>query len=344
MAIKFTCDQVKDYLEEIKYAKCVFIIGDDTFQKDTCTSEILKALKISFLNDINNSLFFGDDFEKDSEIKTILINLNTYPFEEIIKNTIIKKFEKMHKEGIKKIADYIENPAVFSRLIISTTETNEIKDLIKIFERNAVVIHTLTFLQPKHLENWTLSYIENNYIKIEKSAISYLLSKVKQDTYTIHNELQKLELYTNGALITSKDVNDVILYSKKYDLYDLSNAIGNKNKKLALMISDSIYQTEYIKDDNCMSLIGHLTTFFLSLLKIHALILDNISVEEIINKHLENIKMKYRQNNIGFAKNYKLQEIRNVFNYLYLFEYRAKTGFASINKVQLTEVILKIIG
>ena len=82
----------------------------------------------------------------------------------------------------------------------------------------------------------------DNY-KISDEDINYLISLISNDTYRLHNEIDKLKMYkVNELLITRNDIDELVFYMEEADYNKLVASIINNDKDCAI----SIYK-EFIK-------------------------------------------------------------------------------------------------
>jgi len=97
-----------------------------------------------------------------------------------------------------------------------------------------------------------------------------LVEFLGNDLSKINNELEKLQIILKqGSLITAKDIEINIGFSKDYNTFELQNAIGTKNQLKAYQIAH--YFAENPKENPMVVTTSLLFGFFIKLLKYHGL-------------------------------------------------------------------------
>lgn len=88
-------------------------------------------------------------------------------------------------------------------------------------------------LKNKPLTDWTTEFAAAHGISIEKRALTELIALCGNDLYAISTELKKLKAYRKEELITAEDVKKMVSAKFSDHIFDLIDAIGQKNQKMA---------------------------------------------------------------------------------------------------------------
>lgn len=95
-------------------------------------------------------------------------------------------------------------------------------------------------LKEYELNTFIKDYCRKNNYKISDSAIDLIIEKLNDNLYIITSELNKLFLYKEDDNITKEDVNIVVSRMLNTNIFDLINAIVEKNIDKALMVYDDL--------------------------------------------------------------------------------------------------------
>lgn len=95
-------------------------------------------------------------------------------------------------------------------------------------------------LKEYELSTFIKDYCRKNNYKISDLAINLIKEKLNDNLYIITSELNKLFLYKEDDNITKEDVNIVVSRMLNTNIFDLINAIVEKNIDKALMIYDDL--------------------------------------------------------------------------------------------------------
>lgn len=120
---------------------------------------------------------------------------------------------------------------------------------------------------------WIMQFCSNENIKID-SAASMAVARaliVNEDTsldiIRAQNELQKLKHYASGNTITIAMVIALVESSTSVDVFELLNAVANKNTKLALQLLQTFFDTETADEkSSAIKIVAMLADQFRSLL------------------------------------------------------------------------------
>src|SRR5579859_1368113 len=102
---------------------------------------------------------------------------------------------------------------------------------------------------------WVIEKAQKEQVKIDQDAARELVDALGADMMMVSGELEKLILYVNEKKrITLGDVETMVLAAKQCNLYELTEAISQKDKARALSVLDAVLSSSDGED----AAIGHL--------------------------------------------------------------------------------------
>ncbi len=102
---------------------------------------------------------------------------------------------------------------------------------------------------------WVIEKAQKEDVKIDQDAARELVDALGADMMMVSRELEKLILYVNEKKrITLGDVETLVLAAKQRSLYELTDAISQKDKARALMVLEAVLASSDGED----AAIGHL--------------------------------------------------------------------------------------
>ncbi len=131
----------------------------------------------------------------------------------------------------------ISNDNVLVLTLCSNSLDNRKKVVKELNKYNVVKCNKL---KEYELNTFIKDYCRKNNYKISDSAINLIKEKLNDNLYIITSELNKLFLYKEDDNITKEDVNIVVSRMLNTNIFDLINAIVEKNIDKALMIYDDL--------------------------------------------------------------------------------------------------------
>lgn len=299
----------------------LYFVETDNYELLTMkVNDILKE------NHLSNSNLITYDMETVN-IKEAIMDLDTYNLFEGIKVVLCKnstflttsKGEVEH--DISSLEKYLNNPNLSNILILSCDKSDGKKNIVKLVKKVCKVIDTTLDIN-EYIKDKVKGY------KMDRDVIQYFLENTLDDLSNINNELEKLlELKYDEKTITKEDIDLITIKRIDCSIYDLIDAIINKNKDKALRIYNEMinYGEEIFKIfvtlSNQIRLIYQVKT------------LKNLTNEEIYDKlRLNNIKqvsaIRYKIDRYQYSNS----DLINYLHKLSIMDEEIKTG-KSIDKI-----------
>ena len=209
-----------------------FLESDNNLLIDLKIKEILKKLN-------KNIDIINYDME-EVNISNVIQELDTYGFfqeEKIVhaKNANFLGTGKCDIEhDIKSLTKYLENPNTNNILFISCIKSDGKKNIVKLIKEKCTIVPINIDLKD-YIKEKCKGY------QISDASINYLLDNTGNDISRITNELDKLLSYCIDEKIISNDsIDKVVLKKIDTNIFDLIDAIINKDKKKSLMIYEEM--------------------------------------------------------------------------------------------------------
>ena len=304
------------------------IYGPEDYLKDKVLKTITEKFKTPGSEEFDVITLYGDE----SLSVNVLEQLEMMPFIAKHRLVILKNFDKMIASEKNLIAEYIENPVQTSILILTAEKNDERIIANRIVSEKAVNINCRSPYNADDITRWLKAELRDRNITMDNESISLFSNSIDTDYLIAANELEKLIIYTkNSGNITLNDVIESVGKSKTNKIFDLQNAIGNKDLTRSLQILENMI----LNNESAIFIIAMLTRFYSLIWKVLALRKKNISDSEITTRHLNEIFYRYRDDYIKYANNYTVDEIRKVFSILL----QADVDLKSLNTKE--EIILE---
>ncbi len=218
-------EQILDNLKKKIYHPVYFLCGEEPYYIDIISDYIEANILTAEEKGFNQSVYYG----KDTDIINVLEAARRYPMMANQQVIIVKEAQSW--KDLAPLTRYLKAPSKTTILVISykynkpdgrTSEGKEIRE-------------KTIFLETKKLKDYQVSAWVENFIKskgysITPQAAQMLNDFLGSDLSKIVNELNKLFLVVNtGSKITPDDVEKNIGISKEYNIWELSDALGERN-------------------------------------------------------------------------------------------------------------------
>ncbi|MFH1030829.1 MAG: DNA polymerase III subunit delta [bacterium] len=320
-----------------------FLYGSDTFRSLTK----LKDLKEKFLRDVDGGflnleeldgekLIFAD-FKKEISTVSFMSAKRMIIFKNIISKNKDKSLQNNIIEYLKKDEDnetvivfweedINEKEALFKYLIAKRSSGSSLSRALTANSEGCIPqcrIYKQEFEQLKGaaLKRWITNAVQEKGGKIDNVALNMLLERVGSDLWQMNNELDKLISFSSD--ITSENIKMFIKAKYDENIFNLTDAIGSKNKKLALRLL-----AEQLKAGvNINYIITMLARQFRLLLEIKDYMVKSASAHVSAQSISRDLKMNsfVVGKLLGQAKMYDMADLKKSYSRLMDIDLKSKT-------------------
>ena len=241
----------------------------------------------------------------------------------IIRNPLFLESEKAgNSHNIKLLIQYLEHPMDETCLIINGAglKINEKLEIVKVLNKCAHVINT-NGISEVEFSGWLQRECEIQGVRIEKNAIALFYKSSGNDLELTQNEIDKVINYVGkNGLITETIARELISKNSQNDIYSLTNALCEQNKKKAFEVYLEL--TRYEKD---VTVLINLITKTLK---------DNLLVKMLVEEGYEQTqvasKMKVSPNRAYYmiknANSFSSDVIKKYIKAIAMLDYKIKSG------------------
>ncbi|MDQ6756740.1 MAG: DNA polymerase III subunit delta [Bacteroidota bacterium] len=180
----------------------------------------------------NLTIFYG----KDTGWPDVVNACMRYPMFSEKQVVLLKEAQQM--KDIDKLENYITNPLQSTVLVISykgKTVDGRSK-LAKILKQHGEILSTKK-LYDNQLPGWANDFVQSKGYTITPRALSLLVDHIGNDLNRIANELEKVSMNLAARKnITEDDIEKFVGISKEYNVFELQEALSNKDLAKAITI------------------------------------------------------------------------------------------------------------
>ena len=324
----------KDIVLSIKkkdFLPIYFLSGDEKYFIDELIDLFIESVLEEEEKIFNQVILYG----KDTDIDQIISESKQFPIG--AKNRLVVIKEGQNLKNIDKLENYINNPQSNTILVISYF--NKTIDKRKKFGKNLYnqgFVFESKKLYDNQIPNWIETYLDKKNITIDTKATILLSEYLGNNLSKIKNEIEKLLIITKENHITPLLIEKHIGINNDYNLFELQNALGEKNyKKVSLIISHFISNE---KKYNLVSIISNLFYFFQKIFLLKSL-KRNENASTVLRIHPFFLKQYQKA-----AFNYSNKQLFHIFELLKNYDLKSKGVKNKVkNKELIKELMLKII-
>lgn len=321
----------------------IFLYGPDTYR----SKQKLSALKQKFISSkdkqgLNVAVLDASDIDVDMLRKTVLSSgLFSQKRLTILKGlfTSLKKKElidALAQEALTMIKGMNDNILIFFDEEIDQKKlTNSQKQLYNAL-KNTKYAQEFKLLSPHQVKVWITKQGEKNTMNIDSRAVDLLFDMYGNNLWGLKNEIDKITaaLYKSQSTITAKDVEKLVLVKNEQDIWKLVDAIGHKNKSLALkLLSDQLKGGASV--DYLISMLAHQ---YRTILRIKTYIQKSNTTNSYAIARALSLHPFVSKKGLDQEKNYTLEELKKTYRKLLEIDFMRKTR--SINPETLLDVLV----
>ena len=209
------------------------------------------------------------------------------------------------KEDIEELIKYLDKPFEDVYLVfILREETIDSRKKISKLISSISKVYVCNKIENYNLNNYLMDYIRNKGYTISSRNIELLISKTSYELSVIMKELDKLFIYKNkDKKITEEDIENVITNNIETNIFDLTNAIINKEKSKI----DKLYKELIRRKEDPLKLIITLSNQFRLYLQVKIMRNNGFSEKEIVSTLKEH---PYRIS-LALKNDYSIEELKD---------------------------------
>ncbi len=311
-----------------------FLSGEESYFIDVLSDYIEDNILTEDEKGFNQTILYGRDVRYDE----IVSASRRYPMM-AEKQVIIVKEGQDIKGDMDVFNQYAENPTPTTLLVIcyKYRTLDKRKKIYKSLKANGVLLESKK-LYDNQVLTWIKAVLHDREYKIEPKAAAILGEFLGTNLSKISNELNKLEIILpKGSTITPSNIEENIGFSKDFNVFELRNAIGERNQFKAYQIVNNFAQNS--KENPVAKTLPQVFSFFIQLMKYHGTKdknPKNVAALLGINPYF------IKDYDLGI-KNYSMKKVSQVLNSLRDIDVKSKGVGASMSQADLyKEMLIKV--
>ena len=328
--------QIIAELKNKDYKPIYFLEGEESYYLDLISDFILENVLSEDEKGFNQSILYG----KDLSIDTIMTTAKRFPM--MAERQVVVIREAQNIRNIEDLATYAEKPMKSTILVISHKykTIDKRKRLYKAILKNGV------YFESKHLYDnqipaWISKYLKGKNLGIDPRAAQMIADFIGTDLQRIVNELEKVCIsLVPGTSIMPDDIERNIGISKEFNIFELQNALGNRDILKANRIINFFIDNE--KNNPLTVILGNLLNYFRKLLVYHSI--ENKSDRSLVAQKL-GVNPFFINEYVNASKNYSLDKAIKIIAIMRECDLRSKgaRGGSTTNGDILRELTFKIL-
>lgn len=220
-----TFEQIQNNLKNKIYHPVYLFMGEESYFIDKLTDYMTQNILEESEKGFNQTVLYG----RDVDIEDVISIARRYPMMSAYQLVVIKEAQNI--KNIDLLATYVENPLESTILVLNYKHKSidKRKKFVKLIGQKGVLLESKK-IYDNQIPTWISKYLSFNGCTITPQAAMMLTEYLGSDLSKIANELDKLViLIEKGTKITADHIERNIGISKDFNIFELQNALGEKN-------------------------------------------------------------------------------------------------------------------
>jgi len=330
-----TFEEIIGNLKKKIYHPIYFLMGDETYFIDKISDYISDNVLTDAEKGFNQTILYG----KDTEAHNIIANARRFPMMSNYQVIVVREAQNIKK--IEDLESYAKNPLNSTILVLNYKykTIDKRKTFAKLIDQKGVLFESKK-IYDNQLPAWIINYLKNQNYTIAPQAAAMISEYLGADLSKVTNELDKLIISVPaGTQITPDHVEKNIGISKEFNVYELQNALGERNLLKANQIIN-YFGANPTANPIPVTITG-LFSYFSKILNYHFLEdKSQNNVASVLQVHPFFVKTY-----ISAAKNYNIKKLVEIISILREYDMKSKGwGNVSASPADLQrEMIYKIL-
>lgn len=213
--------------------KPVYLIyGPEELLLEQAVERLQKRLSAIADLDFNLDLFDGEQVLADEVVSAA----NTLPFMSERRLVIVRRADRMNTEGLRVLAEYAANPNPDTTLVLVASKIAKNTRIFKAVDALGGVAEYKAPAKREYASTVVRMFAERGK-RVGLDAAEVLVRAVGYDLRRLAVEIEKIASYTGDeATLSRAQVEEVMSTSATTSIFDLLDAIGTRDTRLALRL------------------------------------------------------------------------------------------------------------
>lgn len=261
-----TVPSILDAVKNLKKGKILplyYFFGEDTYSLSLGIKAIEDAVSPLITSDFDKDICYSED----RNLQDVINAARAFPFGSQKKLIIFKEAEKVKDK--KFLEAYIPSPPEFTVLVLvhNGIITNLTSSPFNLLLENNFLFEAKE-LKGENLIDWVVELVRSKGRQISNENAMLLADISGENRLIIESQLEKIITFLGDKTeITFNSIKDVSASFKEYNIFDLQNAVFQKDKAAALKIVFNLLE----KGAEATYIISMLTKYFIGLSQVREL-------------------------------------------------------------------------
>lgn len=208
-----------------------YLYGEEVYLLNEAVNGLIKSSLQEGMSDFNLDVFYGQD-ASGSQVRDAI---ETLPMMAQRRVVVLKEGQDFKVKDLETLLPVVQSPVDSTTFIIVATKVDKRKKFFKDFQKNGVVVE---FRKPfeQQIPGWIKYIGQKHGLVVADTEAMMLHQMVGPSLLSLDNEIRKLSQYLGeNKQVTMEAIQEIVSHSRVDSVFDLANAIGDKDQVTALV-------------------------------------------------------------------------------------------------------------
>lgn len=228
---RFSSELLLKSIRKKEFAPVYFLYGEESLIVDEIVDAIVGGAVEESMKGFNLDILQGNDVSAQNVIDIAL----SFPMMAERRVVVVKDVDRL--SGKEALEAYCERPSPTTVLVLTAGEPDLRRRPYPAL-RKAAAGGECAALRDDEVDAWIESRSEHLKTRIAPDAVELLHASVGNSLRDLNSQLEKLSLAAGPDGITAEVVEATVGVSREYSIFELTKAVGSKNKPRAIEIAE----------------------------------------------------------------------------------------------------------
>jgi DNA polymerase-3 subunit delta len=310
-----------------------YLYGEESYLIEKAVKQLLSSLVTADLRDFNLNVYYGNECTGDD----IVAAAQTLPMFAAWRVVQVKNADKLSVASLEALTGYVRDPSPSTCLILQGEKIDQRKKFFVEMKKKGELVEF-----KRLYENQLLPFIRSEAAeqgkKFQPAAAELLICLSGNNLQDLVSQIEKIITYAGSRdIIELADVKAVVSDTRVDSVFELANALGEKNLDKALR------NLHALMDDGEAPLLvlAMLSRHFRQLWRVLELVERKVASQELAKA--AGVHPYFLQGIVRQCKNFRVAELRGVFEKFFTLDFALKSGSAK-PALLLERLVIDICG
>ncbi|MGH9702684.1 MAG: DNA polymerase III subunit delta [Candidatus Acidiferrales bacterium] len=215
----------------------ILLLGSDSYLRGMCRSKLIEAYLPAGTRDWALARFDAGRATWD-EVYERAQTLPMLSPRQLIFVEDAELWQDLDEDSIETLTRYLKDPAPFTVLVFEAATLDQRRTLFKRLSEKTLTVDLS--VDEKSAALLAIDMAREFGADLDPSAADMLSDILDAKVASIRTEVEKLAAYAGGRLITTEDVESLVVSAKKYTVWQLADLLATRQRDAALIRLDSL--------------------------------------------------------------------------------------------------------